>query len=156
MSSLFPSLYFHIGADENNGVAWKQDSSIVAFMRKNKMANTHELQAYFVGRVQKLVTNHGKKMIGWEELFSKNLSKEVIVQVWSPMSAPALAQQIISQGNPVILSKGFYLDQFMPAYIHYNLEMPKEEILGGEAAQWTEIADAENIETRIWPPRSSH
>ncbi len=151
MTSLFPAPYFHIGADENNGVAWKQDSAIVAFMRKNNIANTHDLQAYFVDRVQKLVTKHGKKMIGWDELFSKNLSKEVLVQVWSPMSAPTLVQQIASQGNPVILSKGFYLDQFMPAYVHYNLEMPSEEILGGEAAQWTEIADAENIETRIWP-----
>jgi hexosaminidase len=151
MSSLFPSPFFHIGADENNGVAWKQDSAIVAFMRKNNIANTHELQAYFVDRVQKLVTKHGKKMIGWDELFSKNLSKDVTVQVWQPMSPPTLVQQIVSQGNPVILSKGLYLDQFMPAYIHYNLELPKEEILGGEAAQWTEVADAENIETRIWP-----
>jgi hexosaminidase len=151
MTTLFSAPYFHIGADENNGVAWKQDSAIVAFMRKNNIANTHDLQAYFVDRVQKLVTKHGKKMIGWDELFSKNLSKEVLVQVWSPMSAPALVQQIVSQGNPVILSKGFYLDQFMPAYIHYNPELPSEEILGGEAAQWTEVADAENIETRIWP-----
>ena len=151
MSSLFPAPYFHIGADENNGVAWKQDSAIVAFMRKNNIADTHDLQVYFVNRVQKLVTKHGKKMIGWDELFSKNLSKEVLVQVWSPMSPPVLVQQIVSQGNPVILSKGFYLDQFMPAYIHYNLELPSQEILGGEAAQWTEIADAENIETRIWP-----
>jgi hexosaminidase len=39
----------------------------------------------------------------------------------------------------------------MPAYIHYKLEMPSVGILGGEATQWTEIADAENIETRIWP-----
>ncbi len=120
-------------------------------MRKNNIANTHELQAYFVSRVQKLVSKHGKKMIGWDELFSKNLSKDVLVQVWQPMSAPTLVHQIVSQGNPVILSKGLYLDQFMPAYIHYNLEFPTEKILGGEAAQWTEIADAENIETRIWP-----
>ena len=27
----------------------------------------------------------------------------------------------------------------------------KAKMLGGEAAQWTEIADGENIEGRIWP-----
>ena len=151
MSALFPSLYFHIGADENNGVAWKQDSGIVAFMRKNNIANTSELQAYFVSRVQKIVTKYEKKMIGWDEIFSKNISNEVTVQVWSPMSAPSLVQQITTHGNPVILSKGFYLDQFMPAYVHYNQELPSGNILGGEAAQWTELADAGNIETRIWP-----
>ncbi|HCL83837.1 MAG TPA: beta-hexosaminidase [Chitinophagaceae bacterium] len=151
MSALFPAPYFHIGADENNGVAWKQDSAIVAFMRKNKMADTHELQAYFADRVQKLVMKYGKKTIGWEEVFSKNLSRDVVVQVWSPMSPPSLAQQIAAHGNPMILSKGFYLDLFMPASIHYKTEFPSDGFLGGEAAQWTEIADAENIETRIWP-----
>ncbi len=151
MALLFPSPYFHIGADENNGVAWKQDSVVAQFMRKNNFATPHEMQAYFVNKVHGIVNKYGKKTIGWEELFSKNLPKDVIVQVWSPMSPPTVAQQIIEQGNPLILSKGLYLDQFYPAYIHYKIDFPSEEIMGGECAQWTEIADAENIETRIWP-----
>jgi hexosaminidase len=151
MAALFPAPYFHIGADENNGITWKQDSAIVEFMRKNNFSTPHEMQAYFVNKVHAIVTRYGKKTIGWEELFSKNLSKDVIVQVWSPMQPPALAQQIIDQGNSVIMSKGFYLDQFYPAYIHYKSDFPSEQILGGEAAQWTEIADAENIEIRMWP-----
>ena len=151
MSALFPSPYFHIGADEVNGVAWKQDSGIVAFMRKNHLADTKELQAYFVNRVYKIVKKQGKKMIGWDELFTKTLPSDVAVQVWSPFAPLTLIQSIQSKGNPVILSKGFYLDHFLPAYIHYSVEFPSEEILGGEAAQWTELAEAENIETRIWP-----
>jgi len=151
MAALFPGPYFHIGADENNGIAWKQDSVTVEFMRKNNFATPHEMQAYFVNKVHAIVTSHGKKTIGWDELFSKNLPKDVIVQVWSPTQPPALAQQIIDQGNSVIVSKGFYLDHFFPAYIHYKLDFPSEQILGGEAAQWTEIADSENIETRMWP-----
>jgi hexosaminidase len=151
MAALFPGPYFHIGADENNGIAWKQDSVIVEFMRKNNFATPHEMQAYFVNKVHAIVTSHGKKTIGWDELFSRNLPKDVIVQVWSTTQPPALTQQIIDQGNSVIESKGFYLDQFFPAYIHYKSDIPSEQILGGEAAQWTEIADAENIETRIWP-----
>jgi len=120
-------------------------------MRKNHLADTKELQAYFVNRVYKMVKKQGKKMIGWDELFTKDLPKDVTVQVWSPFAPPALVQNIASQGNPVILSKGYYLDHFMPAYIHYGLEFPNADILGAEAAQWTELADAENLETRIWP-----
>lgn len=151
MASLFPAPYFHIGADENNGIAWKQDSVVAQFMRNNNFSTPHEMQAYFVNKVHEIVSRYGKKTIGWEELFSKNLPKDILVQIWSPMAPSSLTQQVIDQGNPLIISKGLYLDQFYPAYIHYKLDFPSEEILGGECAQWTEIADRENIEMRIWP-----
>jgi len=151
MANLFTGPYVHIGADENNGLTWKQDSLVSAFMRENHFNTPGEMQAYFVNKVCGILAKYGKKTIGWNELFTKTLPKDVIVQVWSPMSPPNIVGQILEQGNPVILSKGIYLDHFFPAYIHYNLQFPSEEILGGEAAQWTEIADAENIETRIWP-----
>ena len=156
MAALFPSPYIHIGADENNGVAWKNNPDIVAFMQKKKIATVHELQAYFVKRVQQIIKKKNKQMIGWEELFSKELPKDVIVQVWQNS---AYLKKALENGNPTLLSKGFYLDIFMPAYIHYaNPDLPSilasssENLLkGGEAAQWTEMADKNNIETRIWP-----
>jgi hexosaminidase len=151
MAALFPAPYFHIGADENNGIAWKQDSVVARFMRKNNLVTPHDMQAYFVNKVHLIVSKYGKKTIGWDDMFSKNLPKDVLVQVWSPMAPPTLTQQVIEHGNPLILSKGLYLDHFYPAYIHYKIDFPSEEILGGECAQWTEIADGENIETRIWP-----
>jgi len=156
MSSLFSSPFIHIGADENNGVAWKNNPSIVAFMKAHNIANTHALQAYFVERVNKIVAKHHKQMIGWEELFSKNLAKDVTVQVWQNA---AYTKQALDNGNPVLISKGFYLDLFMPAYVHHNnpdlpAALPGEntrQLRGGEAAQWAEVADRTNIETRMWP-----
>jgi hexosaminidase len=156
MSSLFSSPFIHIGADENNGVAWKNNPSIVAFMKTHDIPNTHELQAYFVERVNKIVAKHHKQMIGWEELFSKNLVKDVTVQVWQN---PAYTKQALDNGNPVLISRGFYLDLFMPAYVHHNNpDLPAgltgentRQLRGGEAAQWAEVADKTNIETRIWP-----
>jgi hexosaminidase len=120
------------------------------------MPDTHALQAYFVDRVHKIVSNHHKTMIGWEELFSDNLAKDVIVQVWQNGS---YINRSLAKGNPTLISKGLYLDLFLPAYIHYKtpellkitLDSLKSPLLGGEAAQWTEIADQYNIETRIWP-----
>jgi hexosaminidase len=78
------------------------------------------------------------------------------VQVWQNAG---YTKQALDNGNPVLISKGFYLDVFMPAYIHYNNpDLPAglaaenaKQLKGGEAAQWTEVADQTNIETRIWP-----
>lgn len=155
MSALFPSPYLHIGADENNGVVWKNNPAIVAFMQKNKIPDTHALQAYFVSRVSDILRKHKKQPVGWEELFSKDLAKDVTVQVWQNN---AFLKQALDKGNPVLLSKGFYLDLFMPAYTHYNnADLPADKtsansnLRGGEAAIWTEIADGHNIETRVWP-----
>lgn len=152
MSTIFPSPYIHIGADENNGVVWKNNPSIVAFMKANKIPDTHELQAYFVSRVEKIVAKHHKKTIAWEEAFSKDISKDVTLQVWRDSS---YFNKAIGHGNNVLVSRGFYLDMFMPAYIYYNNKNVSAElpglIKGGEAAQWAEVADRTNIETRIWP-----
>jgi hexosaminidase len=73
MAALFPSPYIHIGADENNGAAWKANPAIASFMQQNQIADTHALQAYFVKRVSQLLTKHNKKTLGWEESFSTDL-----------------------------------------------------------------------------------
>lgn len=156
MAALFPSPYIHIGADENNGVSWRNNPDIVAFMKKNNLADTHALQAYFVKRVQRILTKHHRYTLGWEELLSKDLPKDVAVQVWTD---GAKMNEAVKLGHPVIISKGFYLDLFMPAYTHYQNELltgnlpdsVASKILGGEAAQWAEEVDKDNIETRIWP-----
>ena len=152
MSGLFPSPFIHIGADENNGVVWKNNPDIVAFMQAHHIENTHALQAYFVSRVREIVKKNHKQMIGWEEMFSKDIAPDATVQVWQNS---AYTKKALEHGNPVLISKGFYLDQFMPAYIEYkNPELPdsnSSQVRGGEAAEWTEIADKTNIETRIWP-----
>lgn len=155
MAALFPAPYLHVGADENNGAAWRQNPAIAAFMRQHGMANTHELQAYFVERVEKILAANKKQMIGWEEMFSTKLPNTAMVQIWQN---PAYLEQALAHGNPVLMSMGLYLDLFMPAYIHYDCpelrgDKPALEaaLKGGEAAQWNEIGDRHILETRIWP-----
>ena len=155
MAALFPAPYLHIGADENNGAAWRRNPAIASFMQQHGMANTHELQAYFVQRVEGILAANQKQLIGWEEMFSTKLPNTAVVQIWQN---PAYLEQALDHGNPVLMSMGLYLDLFMPAYIHYDCpelrgDNPALEaaLKGGEAAQWNEIADRYNLETRIWP-----
>ncbi len=162
MSGLFTDPYFHVGADENNGAAWKQNPKIAAFMQAKGMKSTDELQAYFVKRMYDIAKKYHKRLIGWEEAFNQAIPQDVIIQKWKPSGmGPTLnTEAVIQHGNQVIVSAGYYLDYFLPAYIHYlndpvspdvNAADAEKGILGGEAAIWSELVDGGNEEIRVWP-----
>ncbi len=160
MTTIFPSGYIHIGADENNGMAWKLNPEIVAWMKDHQMQTTDELQRHFVKRVHDILKKHDRRMIGWEEIYNDKLPKEAVVHKWIPegnglTKSYGTANDFASKGYNTLVSEGFYIDIFMPAYIYYNNKsldsLNQTNVLGGEAAQWTELADNENLAGRIWP-----
>src|SRR5258706_9288414 len=158
MTTIFPAPYIHIGADENNGVAWKNNPGIVQYMKDKGIADTYELQAYFVKRMYDIAKKHHRTIIGWEELYTHGLPKDVVVQAWIVGGMgfkSADPDSIAIKGNPVLISTGFYLDLFMPAHIYYqNPNLPalqNKNIWGGEAALWSELVDDNTFEGRAWP-----
>src|SRR5215831_16484346 len=70
MAMLFPDDYMHIGGDENEGSQWSANQKIQA------------LQAYFNQRLYKILKRHGKRMMGWDEILTPDLPKDVLVQSW--------------------------------------------------------------------------
>ena len=44
------------------------------------------LQAYFTGRVQKLVAGHHKIMEGWDEVLQPDTPRDVVIQSWRGQS----------------------------------------------------------------------
>jgi hexosaminidase len=159
MANLFPDQYFHIGGDEVNGKEWDANPNIQAFMRAHGLKTNQDLQAYFNTRVQKIVSKHGKTMVGWDEILRPNLPKDIVVQSWRGQDSLAAAAR---RGYRGILSYGYYLDLMWPASRHYAVDpvsgaaanlTPEEEqrILGGEACMWSEYVSPENLDSRIWP-----
>lgn len=159
MAGLFPDEYFHIGGDEVNGKAWKNNPHIQAFMKQQGMKSTADLQAYFSKRVVELVEKHGKKVIGWDEILHPGLPEGAVIQSWRGQRSLA---QAAHQGYMGILSARYYLDLMHPASQHYAVDPlegatadltpdEKARILGGEACMWVEFATPENVDGRIWP-----
>jgi hexosaminidase len=159
MAKLFPDQYFHIGGDEVNGKQWDANPKIQEFMRQLGIKNNEELQAHFSGRVQKLVMEHGKTVIGWDEVLVPGAPKGIVIQSWRGQESLA---QAAKEGYRGILSNGYYLDLGWSAARHYAVDpmsgaaanlTPEEKklILGGEACMWSEYVDAENMDSRIWP-----
>ena len=159
MAQLFPDRYFHIGGDEVNGKQWDANPNIQAFMHAHGLKSNQDLQAYFNTRVQKIVSKHGKTMVGWDEILRPDLPKDTVVQSWRGQDSLAAAAK---QGYRGILSFGYYVDLMWPASRHYAVDpmsdaaanlTPDEKklILGGEACMWSEYVSPENIDSRIWP-----
>ncbi len=162
---LFPGAYFHIGGDENEGKDWDSNPKIQEFMKKNKLANNHELQTYFTMQLVPMLKKHGKQLMGWEEILTKNMSKDAIIHSWrGPNEGMVAGQSLINavkKGYKTVLSNGYYIDLMYPVASHYlNDPMPKgadltaEEkarILGGEATMWTELTTSTTIDSRLWP-----
>ena len=159
MSKLFPDQFFHIGGDEVNGKEWDANPKIQAFMKSHKIKSNVELQAYFSGRVQDLVTKHKKTPIGWDEILVPGVPKSIVIQSWRGVDSLAAAAK---SGYRGILSNGYYLDLGWSAARHYAVDPlggpaalltpeQKQLILGGESCMWSEYVDAENVDSRIWP-----
>ncbi len=159
MTKLFSDHFFHIGGDEVNGKQWDANPKIQQFMKSHSLKNNEALQAYFSQRVQKIVTKHGKAVVGWDEVFVPGVPKDIVIQSWRGQASLAQAG---TQGYRGILSNGYYLDLGWSAARHYAVDpmggaaanlTPEQQklILGGESCMWSEYVNAENVDSRIWP-----
>jgi hexosaminidase len=158
MAALFPDAYMHIGGDENTGKQWDANPKIQAFMKEKGIKDNHALQTYFNQRLLKILQKHGKRMMGWDEIFQPDLPKDVVIHSWRGQKALAEAAR---RGYDGVLSNGYYIDLMYPASDHYlNDPLPEgnglsdaeaAHVLGGEATMWGEWVTPETIDSRIWP-----
>ncbi len=158
MAAIFPDHFMHIGGDENNGVEWKANPRIQIFMREHNLQDTAAMQNYFNQRLLKILEKHGKHMIGWDEILTPDLPKDIVVQSWRGFDSLASGAK---NGYQSILSAGYYLNLMSSAETHYMVDplpqgndlSPEQQarILGGEACMWTEQTTPQDIDSRIWP-----
>lgn len=162
---LFPSKYIHIGGDEAPKTRWKECNQCQAIMKENKLKDEHELQSYFIQRMDKFLVEKGKKLIGWDEILEGGLSPNAAVMSWRGFEGGIEAAKL---GHEVVMSPGShcYFDHYQgkgneePLAIggYTNLEkvfdfnpvspkMSREEanyVLGGQANLWTEYIPSFN------------
>ena len=152
---LFPGQFIHMGGDEAYHGYWEQDSTVQSFMKHNNINDTHELQSYFVKRVEKIINSKGKKLIGWDEILEGGLAKGAAVMSWRGMKGGIEAAKM---GHEVVMSPTTYayLDYTQgdhsvenPVYSDLSLEksysfepvpdgIDQKYILGGQGNLWAE------------------
>lgn len=79
---LFPSKYIHIGGDEAPKTRWEKCPDCQRRIKKEKLKNEHELQSYFITRIEKYLNSKGRELIGWDEILEGGLAPGATVMSW--------------------------------------------------------------------------
>jgi hexosaminidase len=158
MATIFPDAYVHIGGDETPAPDWKTNPRILAFMKAHDLKDNDALQAYFNTRLLKIIARLHKHMMGWDEILTPGLPKDVVVQSWRGEASLFMGAKLGYEG---VLSAPYYLDGMQPAGALYLADpLPSSSdltpdqrklILGGEVCMWGEHINARTIDSRIWP-----
>ncbi|HEY0661727.1 MAG TPA: family 20 glycosylhydrolase [Lysobacter sp.] len=155
---LFPAPYLHIGGDEVPKERWRESASSQRRMRDEGLKDEHELQSYFVRRIQRYLAGKGKTLIGWDEILEGGADRDAIVEVWRGEAEGAKA---LANGNRVIYAAPFYLDWALDSLTLeevYRTEVLAptfvsrgDQVLGAEAPLWTERITPRNAESMLYP-----
>lgn len=153
---IFPSEYIHIGGDEVDRTSWEQSESAKAFMAKNGLKTSGELQSYFINRMEKFFNSKGRKLIGWDEILEDGISPTAMVMYWRTW-VPSAPVKAAKNGNLVIMSPGNPLyfdaepDQNSVSNVYHFNPIPKgltdkeaKNIIGAQANVWSEKIPTEN------------
>ncbi len=155
---LFPSKYIHVGGDECPKTNWKRCPLCQKRIHDLGLKDEHELQSYFIQRMEKYINSKGKTLIGWDEILEGGLAPNAVVMSWRGEKGGIEAAK---QQHTVIMTPTTYvyfdygqsrhddsltIGGFIPLEKVYKYEpipaeLPVDDgryILGGQANIWTE------------------
>ena len=177
---LFPSEYIHIGGDECPKVRWEKCPRCQAKIRQLGLKDDgehtaeHYLQSYVTDRIGKFLAQHGRRIIGWDEILEGRAPSDAVVMSWRGSEGGIAAAKL---GHDVIMTPNshFYFDYYqsldtdaepfgiggyIPMEQVYSYdpafpELPPEQqkhILGVQANLWTEyVLSDEHLEYMLLP-----
>lgn len=171
--AIFPSEYIHIGGDEAPKDHWGRSATAQAVIEREGLADEHELQSYFIRRIEEFLNANGRKLIGWDEILEGGLAPEATVMSWRGEEGGIAAAQ---QGHDAIMTPGhsLYFDHYQSdpenepvaiggmttledtyAYEPVPDTLTAEEarhILGAQGNVWTEYMNSpEKVEYMVFP-----
>jgi hexosaminidase len=99
--ALFPSTYIHIGGDEAPKTVWQASPIAQAVIKRENLKDEHELQSYFIRRMEKFLNAHGRQLIGWDEILEGGLAPKATVMSWRGINGGIAAAR---QNHDVVMT----------------------------------------------------
>jgi len=170
---IFPSKYIHIGGDECPKTQWEQSRFCQDLIKEKGLEDEHGLQSYFIGRMEKFLNEHGRSIIGWDEILEGGLAPNATVMSWRGTEGGIAAAK---QLHDVIMTPTTYcyldyyqsdspneplaIGGYLPLEKVYSYEPTPAELTTAEATHilgvqgniWTEyMAEPEKVEYMAFP-----
>jgi hexosaminidase len=121
---LFPGTYIHVGGDEVPKTRWAACPNCSATKVREGLKNDHELQSYFIRRMERFLSSHGRRLIGWDEILEGGLAPGATVMSWRGTQGGIDAARL---RHDVIMTPGSHC-----YFDHYQSRSPEEPIaIGG-------------------------
>jgi hexosaminidase len=108
---IFPSRFIHIGGDECPKDEWKATPRVQERMRELGIHDEHELQSWFIRRMDVFLNERGRVLIGWDEILEGGLAPNAVVMSWRGEDGGIAAAQ---SGHDVVMAPhhSTYLDYY--------------------------------------------
>jgi len=172
--ALFPSKLIHIGGDEAPKTQWEQSKLAQEVIKREGLKDEHELQSYFIRRIEKFLNSKGRDIIGWDEILEGGLAPNATVMSWrgikGGIEAAKMHHDVVmtptqfcyfdfyqtknGENEPLAIG-GKTTVQDVYSFEPTPKELTPEEskyILGAQANVWTEyITTPEHVEYMVLP-----
>jgi hexosaminidase len=170
---LFPSKHIHIGGDEANITHWAKSDEMQALKQRLGLKGEAELHSWFIRQMDEFLTNHGRRLVGWDEILQGGLAPGAVVMSWRGQAGGIAAAKA---GHDVVMAptSHTYFDYYqgpketepraiggyIPLENVYTFEpvpgdlsgAQAEHVLGGQGQLWGEyIADQRHREYMTYP-----
>lgn len=170
---LFPSKHIHIGGDEANITHWAKSDEMQALKQRLELKSEAELHSWFIRQMDEFLTEHGRRLVGWDEIIQGGLAPGAVVMSWRGQAGGIAAAQA---GHDVVMAptSHTYFDYYqgpkekepraigglIPIEKVYTFEpVPAElsaeeakHVIGGQGQLWGEyIADEKHREYMTYP-----
>ena len=158
---VFPSRFVHVGGDEVPKTAWKSCPKCQARMKAEGLKDEHELQSYFIRRMERHLASKGRRMIGWDEILEGGLAPNAAVMSWRGASGGVAAAKA---GHDAVMSPTSHC-YFDYSYGEINSERAfsfdplagiapeaARHVLGVQANFWSHIdREPELVDRQLFP-----
>lgn len=177
---IFPSSFIHIGGDECPRSEWEESKTAQARAAELGLEKgVQGLQAWFTSQLGSFLSEHGRRLIGWDEILEGGLAPDATVMSWRGEEGGIIAARA---GHDVVMTpeQWCYFNYYasddpreplahrsgcIPLESAYSYEpipaslSPEDavHVLGTEFAMWTEYApDPATVEYLAFPRACAH